>query len=212
MLIKYIKEKEESFIKPNRIFCITSNYLEHIKEMGKEKDKPSIFIKALSSLVQGSPNKIIKIPKPKYGNLLHHEVELVLLIGNGGEIFYGVGLDLTLRDLQKELKEKGKPWFLAKGFELSAPLSNFHSIKDEKKLKITLEVNGRLRQEGSFNEMILKPKEIVNFIENFMPLRKGDIIFTGTPSGIDELKVKDKAIAKLYENNKEITSLKVEII
>jgi len=210
MLIKYLKKKEEILIKPNRIFCLTSNYKEHIKEMGKEKDTASIFIKPLSALIQIEEGKTEKIPKPKFGKLLHHEVEIVLLFLKD-EIGYGVGLDLTLRDLQKEFKEKGKPWFLAKGFDFSAPISTFHSIKDEKNLKIFLYVNDEKRQEGSFKEMILKPREIIKFISNYIPLKEGDIIFTGTPSGIGELKIGDFAESYLYEKDKKITSFRVKI-
>lgn len=211
MFVKYIKDKKEILIKPNRIFCLTSNYSEHIKEMGKEKDISSIFIKPLSSLIVVQEGKIQKIPKPKYANLLHHEVEIVLLYIEE-ELGYGVGLDLTLRDLQKKLKESGKPWFLAKGFDCSAPISNFFEIKNERDLKIHLYVNKEKRQSGSFYQMILKPKEIIKYISNFIPLKEGDIIFTGTPSGIGELKVEDIAEVNLYLKDKKITSFKVKII
>lgn len=211
MFVKYIKDKEETLIKPNRIFCLTSNYGEHIKEMGKEKDTSSIFIKPLSSLIVVEEGKIQKIPKPKYANLLHHEIEIVLLYLEK-EFGYGVGLDLTLRDLQKKLKESGKPWFLAKGFDLSAPISNFFKIKNEKDLKIDLYVNNIKRQSGSFYQMILKPKEIIKFISNYIPLKEGDIIFTGTPSGVQELKVSDEIESFLYLKDKKITSFKVKIV
>lgn len=211
MFVKFIKEKQEIKIKPNRIFCLTSNYGEHIKEMGKEKDSPALFIKPLSALVLAEANKVAKILKPEFAKLLHHEVEITLLF-TGEKIGYGVGLDLTLRDLQKEMKEKGKPWFLAKGFDFSAPLSNFYEIKNEKDLSIKLFVNGVLRQEGSFKEMILKPREIIKFINQFIPLKKGDIIFTGTPSGIGELKKGDIAEAFLFEKEKIKTSFKVKIV
>ncbi len=210
MLIKFVKKTSELSIEPNRIFCLTSNYSEHIKEMGKEKDTPAIFIKPLSALIQIEEDKIEKVPKPKFSKLLHHEIEIILLYLKD-EIGYGVGLDLTLRDLQKELKEKGKPWFLSKGFDFSAPISKFYEIENEKDLKIILNVNGEKRQEGSFSEMILKPKEILKLISNYIPLKEGDIIFTGTPSGIGELKVGDLAEAFLYEKNKKITSFKIKI-
>lgn len=211
MYVKFIKEKEKLLLKPNRIFCLTSNFKEHIKEMGKEKDSPALFIKPLSALVPAEGEKPKKIPKPEFANLLHHEVEIILLYTEN-EIGYGVGLDLTLRDLQKTLKEKGKPWFLSKGFDYSAPVSNFYEIKREKDLKIKLYVNGNLRQEGSFKEMIMKPGEIIKFISSFIPLKKGDIIFTGTPSGIGELKKGDVAEGLLFEKEKKITSIRVKII
>lgn len=210
MFIKYLKKDIEILLEAKRIFCITSNYKEHIKEMGKEKDTPAIFIKPFSALIQIEDGKIEKIPKPKFGKLLHHEVEIVLLYLEEG-IAYAVGIDLTLRDLQKELKEKGKPWFLAKGFDFSAPISNFYSIEDEKDLRIVLNVNGKKRQEGCYKEMVLKPKEIIKFISKYIPLKEGDIIFTGTPAGVDELKVGDLAEAFLYEKEKKITSFKVKI-
>lgn len=211
MFVKFLNKNVESLIELGRIFCITSNYRDHIKEMGKTKETPSIFIKPESSLIQIEEGKIAKIPKPKYGKILHHEVEIVMLYLEN-EINYGVGLDLTLRDVQKKLKEEGKPWFLSKCFDFAAPVSNFYKINNEEKIKIELYVNGNLKQRGTYDEMILKPEEILSFISKFLKIKKGDLIFTGTPAGIGELKKDDLVECFLYENNKKITSFKVKII
>lgn len=191
-----------------KIVCVGRNYAEHAKELGNEiPDKPVLFLKPTSALIY-SGGQIIH---PDYGNELHHEVELVLLIGdtvkkvNKAEaqkaiIGYGVGLDMTLRDVQNELKKKGNPWTLAKCFDTSAVISDFilkkdYQLKPDEKLE--LKVNGVIKQSDTLKSMIFNPAEIVEFISSVMTLEKGDLIFTGTPAGVSSVKRGDKLEAIL---------------
>jgi len=200
--------KEEHTV--GKIVCVGRNYAEHAKELGNEvPDKPVLFLKPASAIIY-SGGEIIH---PEYGNDLHHEVELVLLIGetvkNANKtqaekaiIGYGVGLDMTLRDVQDGLKKKGHPWTLAKCFDTSAVISDFVLKKDyQLKLdeKLELKVNGVTKQSDSLKSMIFNPVEIVEYISSIMTLEKGDLIFTGTPAGVSKVKRGDKLEAKLGE-------------
>jgi len=202
-----IKNSKEEFV-IGKIVCVGRNYAEHAKELGNEvTDKPVVFLKPASSIIYSGENII----HPDYGNELHHEVELVLLIGetiknantSGAEkaiIGYGVGLDMTLRDVQNNLKKKGEPWTLAKCFDTSAVLSDF-VLKNSYKLtlneKISLKVNDQVRQEEFLNKMISTPAELVSYISSVMTLEKGDLIFTGTPSGVSKVNRGDKLFGKI---------------
>jgi len=168
-----------------------------------------LFLKPASALIY-SGGEIIH---PDYGNELHHEVELVLLIGETMKkankpqsekaiIGCGVGLDMTLRDVQDGLKKKGHPWTLAKCFDTSAAISDFvlkndYQLKPDEKLE--LKVNGQLRQSDNLKSMIFNPAEIVEYISSIMKLEKGDLIFTGTPAGVSKVSRGDKLEAKLGE-------------
>ena len=204
-----IKNSKEEFT-ISKIVCVGRNYAEHAKELGNEvPDKPVLFLKPASALIY-SGGEIIH---PDYGNELHHEVELVLLIGetvrkaNKAQsekaiIGYGVGLDMTLRDVQNELKKKGNPWTLAKCFDTSAVISYFvlkkdYQLKPDEKLE--LKVNGVVKQIDSLKSMIFNPAEIVEYISSIMTLEKGDLIFTGTPAGVSRVNRGDKLEAKLGE-------------
>jgi 5-carboxymethyl-2-hydroxymuconate isomerase len=204
-----IKNSKEEFI-VGKIVCVGRNYVEHAKELGNEvPEKPVLFLKPPSALIY-SGGEIIH---PDFGNELHHEVELVLLIGetirkaNKSQaekaiIGYGVGLDMTLRDVQNELKKKGNPWTLAKCFDTSAVISDFvlkkdYQLKSDEKLE--LKVNGVVKQSDTFKSMIFNPAEIVEYISSVMTLEKGDFIFTGTPAGVSKVKRGDKIEAKLGE-------------
>jgi len=193
-----------------KIVCVGRNYAEHAKELGNEvPEKPVLFLKPVSALIY-SGGEIIH---PDYGNELHHEVELVLLIGETTSkankaqsekaiIGYGVGLDMTLRDVQNELKKKGNPWTLAKCFDTSAVISDF-VLKKDYQLKpdetLELKVNGDIRQSDSLKSMIFNPSEIVEYISSIMTLEKGDLIFTGTPAGVSKVDRGDMLEAKLGE-------------
>jgi acylpyruvate hydrolase len=204
-----IKNSKEEFT-IGKIVCVGRNYAEHAKELGNEvPDKPVLFLKPTSALIY-SGGQIIH---PDYGNELHHEVELVLLIGEtvkkAGKaqsekaiIGYGVGLDMTLRDVQNELKKKGNPWTLAKCFDTSAAISDFvfkndYQLKPDEKLE--LKVNGVIKQSDTLKSMIFNPAEIVEYISSVMTLEKGDLIFTGTPAGVSRVNKGDKLEAKLGE-------------
>ena len=200
--------KEEYTI--GKIVCVGRNYVEHVKELGNElPEKPVLFLKPASALIY-SGGEIIH---PDYGNELHHEVELVLLIGEtiknaskteaeNSIIGYGVGLDMTLRDVQNELKKKGHPWTLAKCFDSSAAISDFVLKKDyqlELDEKLELKVNGEVRQSDTLQSLIFNPAEIVEYISSIMTIEKGDLVFTGTPSGVSRVNRGDKLEAKLGE-------------
>jgi len=204
-----IKNSKEEFV-IGKIVCVGRNYSEHAKELGNEvPEKPVLFLKPASALIYSGGDII----HPDYGNELHHEVELVLLIGetvkNANKaqseraiIGYGVGLDMTLRDVQDVLKKKGHPWTLAKCFDTSAVISDFVLKKDyQLKLdeKLELKVNGVIKQSDNIKSLIFNPAEIVEYISSVMILEKGDLIFTGTPAGVSKINRGDKLEAKLGE-------------
>jgi len=204
-----IKNSKEKYT-IGKIVCVGRNYAEHAKELGNDvPDKPVLFLKPASAIIYSGE----KIIHPDFGNELHHEVELVLLIGetvkNASKveaekaiIGYGVGLDMTLRDVQDGLKKKGHPWTLAKCFDTSAVISDVvlkkdYQLKSDEKLE--LKVNGVTKQSDSLKSMIFNPVEIVEYISSVMTLEKGDLIFTGTPAGVSRVKRGDKLKAKLGE-------------
>lgn len=189
---------------PLRVFCIGKNYDEHIKELGgKTPDEPVVFMKPVTSLVaEGEP-----LRHPPYGAELHHEVEAVLLIGQEAKqvepadaLKYiagvTVGLDLTLRDVQARLKKSGHPWELSKAFEQSAPIGRFvpcdASRLDVENWTFECRVNGALRQSGNTRDMLFPVKTLISALSRWWVLRPGDIIYTGTPSGVGPLKPGDR--------------------
>lgn len=202
-----------------KIVCVGRNYVEHIQELGNEQhEKPVIFLKTTSSVIY-SGDKIIY---PSFSKDMHHETELVLLIGstvkNANEIEannaiagYGVGLDMTLRDVQNDLKKKGHPWTIAKCFDSSTVLSEFVSSDDYKlnlNEMISLKVNGEVRQNDQLNKMIFNPVQIVEYISSLMTLEVGDLIFTGTPKGVSKVSLGDVLEAEI--ENIAILNCKVE--
>jgi fumarylpyruvate hydrolase len=182
-----------------RIFCVGRNYAEHAREMGMDPDRepPFFFTKPADAIVPGGGT----IPYPPRTSNLHHEIELVVALGRGGtqistataleHVFgYAVGLDLTRRDLQAEARAQGRPWDTAKGFDRSAPLSPIvpasrsgHPARG----RITLGVNGTLRQQGDLADMIWSVPEIIAELSTLFELAAGDLIFTGTPAGVGPL-------------------------
>ncbi len=182
----------------SRIFCVGKNYRKHIQELQDEDpDQPVIFMKPVSCIVR--PEEKIKFPT--HGTCLHHEVELVVLVGWGGKNIsasharshiagLSLGLDLTLRDVQSSLKKKGLPWEIAKAFDQSAPLGEFVALKnsiDLDAIAFSCEVNGELRQQGNSGQMIYSITKIIQFLSGIWELLPGDIIYTGTPSGVGPL-------------------------
>ncbi|GBD91278.1 fumarylpyruvate hydrolase [bacterium BMS3Abin04] len=199
-----------------KIVCVGRNYAAHAKELGNEVPAfPLIFLKPASVLIHSGEN----IVYPDYSSEMHHEVELVLLIGKtikdaddktSEEAIagYAVGLDMTLRDIQSELKKKGHPWTLAKVFDTSAAVSDFVSKNDyqiQGNEKISLTVNGELRQNSSLSYMIFSAPKIINYISSKMTLEKGDLIFTGTPAGVGSVSRGDKIVAQI-ENISTLTT------
>lgn len=218
--MKYLKFKNSNEeVAIGKMVCVGRNYAAHAKELGNEVPEfPIIFLKPASNVIFSGESVV----HPKYSNELHHEVELVLYIGEdvknatdeeAGKAIHGctVGLDMTLRDLQNEFRKKGDPWTLAKCFDTAAVLGEVvlkkdYSLKGSE--KISLSVNGTLRQNSSIANMIFSPVEIVKYISERMALEKGDLIFTGTPEGVGKVVVGDKIEASL-EN---IDSIKTNII
>lgn len=191
-----------------KIVCVGRNYVEHIHELGNEiSEKPVIFLKTVSSVIYSGETIIY----PSYSNDMHHETELVLLIGENIKnadletaeraiVAYGIGLDMTLRDVQSELKKKGHPWTIAKCFDTSAVLSEFVNKFDHPLTLdefISLKVNGSIKQQDQLNKMIHKPAEVVQYISSLMALEKVDLIFTGTPKGVGKVESGDKLEAEL---------------
>ena len=191
-----------------KIVCVGRNYVEHIHELGNEiSEKPVVFLKTVSSVIFSGDT----IVYPSFSHEMHHETELVLLIGeriknadqNAAEraiIAYGIGLDMTLRDVQSELKKKGHPWTIAKCFDTSTVLSEFITkFSHQLTLNefISLKINGEIRQRDQLNKMIHKPAEVVQYISSLMTLEKGDLIFTGTPKGVSKVVSGDRLEAEL---------------
>ncbi len=179
-----------------RIYCVGRNYAAHAREMGHDPDRdpPFFFAKPADSLV---PNGAA-VPYPVATKNLHPEIELVVALGSGGWnipleeandcIFgYGVGLDMTRRDMQGVAKDMGRPWDLSKGFDNAAPLTAIHRVRDVGIIEsgaISLRVNGELRQEGDLADMIWNVPETINYLSGLIELKPGDLIFTGTPDGV----------------------------
>lgn len=197
-----VKNTNETYA-VGKIICLGQNYLDHIRELNnKIPDRAVIFCKPASSLLEDGG--IIEIPK--YSNDCHHELELALLVGKTGKYIqekdalsylsgYGVALDLTLRDIQKEQKDRGLPWEIAKGFDTSCPISDFtpaENVSHPNNLQLTLKVNGEVRQQGNTAQMMRSIEEIIAEISNFYTLEIGDIILTGTPAGVSRIETGDR--------------------
>jgi 2-keto-4-pentenoate hydratase/2-oxohepta-3-ene-1,7-dioic acid hydratase in catechol pathway len=192
-----------------KIFCLGRNYAEHAREMHDEvPETPVIFLKPPSALLNNGEAILI----PAISREVHHEVELVVALGKGGKriprsraydhvLGYGVGLDMTLRDLQKEAKKKGLPWTVAKGFDTSAPLSEIipaAAIGDPHGVTISCSVNGTVRQQTSTGRMVFRVDQIIEFLSSIFTLEAGDLIFTGTPEGVGEVRAGDTVEAELH--------------
>lgn len=182
----------------HRIYCVGRNYAEHVKEMGGEvgRDPPFFFMKPADAIVLDG-----RFPYPAMSADVHHEIELVVALGEGGKIFgHAVGLDMTRRDLQAAAKKLGRPWDTAKGFDHSAPLSAIvPGVTPLKSGAITLDVNGTRRQTGDISEMIWSVAEIIAELRKLYALKAGDLIFTGTPSGVGAVSKGDMLSAAIAE-------------
>jgi len=188
----------ENIYTAQRVFCIGKNYRAHAMEMNEKiPDSPVIFMKPSSSLLPEGED----IPYHSFSSSFQHEVELVVLIGKKGKNVeisqaaqnisgISLGLDLTLRDIQKQLKEKSMPWERSKAFDDSAPIGKFAEYPgnyDLNDLHFTCSVNGELRQSGYSGNMIFSIPQLISEISKYWQLEPGDLIFTGTPSGIADL-------------------------
>lgn len=192
-----------------RVFCIGRNYADHAREMGATVDAsaPMFFCKPADAVVADGAD----IPYPSATSDLHHEVEMVVALKAGGRdlnaaqatqaIFgYGVGLDLTRRDLQAVAKAKGHPWDVAKAFDHSAPVSALRMASEaslQADTRIRLEVNGSVRQHGRLGDMVHSVADIIVALSTLFELKPGDLIFTGTPAGVTALQRGDVFRAEL---------------
>jgi fumarylpyruvate hydrolase len=183
----------------HRIYCVGRNYEEHAKEMGfSEREAPFFFMKPADAVLAAEPGETVSMPYPTLTNNLHHEVELVVAIGKGGSNIaavdafnhvygYAVGLDMTRRDLQAEMKKQGRPWSIAKGFDHSAPVGPITPAAqavDIANAAITLTVNGAHRQKSVIAKMIWNIAETIEQLSAAWTLQPGDLIYTGTPEGV----------------------------
>ena len=187
-----------------RIYCVGRNYAEHAREMGHDPDRepPFFFMKPADAIVASGS----AIAFPQMTQDLHHEIEMVVAIGKGGadipvekaldHVFgYGVGLDMTRRDLQGEAKKMGRPWEMGKAFDNSAPctaLKPVAMVGHPCKGAIWLRVNGEVRQKGDLSEMIWNVPETIAYLSKLITLRAGDLIMSGTPAGVGPVKRGDK--------------------
>lgn len=178
----------------DKIICLGKNYPDHIREMQEAApEKPVLFIKPASSFLELKDNARVTLPWQR--GPIHHECEVVLKLYKKNVIGLGLGLDLTLRDVQKELKAKGHPWEIAKTFKHSAIVTPMKGVRDLgpdwQETTFSLKVNGEVRQESSLSQAIMKANEIVHYVDQYFPLCDGDLIFTGTPQGVGPLQPND---------------------
>jgi fumarylpyruvate hydrolase len=165
-----------------RILCVGRNYAAHRREMGgDDRDPPFFFAKPADALVLPGSD----VPYPSVTGNLHHEIELVVAIGEAGKVFgHAVGVDLTRRDLQNAAKDKGQPWEAGKAFDHSAPISAIKPGEVDPEAAIEVRVNGAVRQSASIGDMIWSVPEVIVEAGKLWSLAAGDLIFTGTPEGV----------------------------
>ncbi len=186
-----------------KILAIGRNYAAHVKELANERlEEPVIFTKPDTALLRNND----PFYYPNYTKEIHHEVEVVIKINREGKSIapefahkyfeqIGLGIDFTARDLQTKAKTKGLPWALAKGFDHSAPVSEFVPVTqfpDIQNLAFSLKVNGETKQAGNTADMMFKIPEIIAYISSFITLKKGDLLFTGTPEGVGPIQIGDR--------------------
>lgn len=218
--MKYYRFKDEidKEIAIGKLVCLARTYRKHAEEMKTITTKePLIFLKPASSVIFNNQSIII----PNLSKCLHHEVELGVVIGKKCKdisrekalnyvLGYCITLDITARDIQSEAKKKGWPWSIAKGFDTFAPISDIvikKEISDPNNLDIILKVNNKVRQKSNSKFMVYSIERIIEFISNIMTLEPGDLIMTGTPEGVNEIKKGDVLKANLGK----ICSLKVDV-
>jgi fumarylpyruvate hydrolase len=183
----------------HRIYCVGLNYEDHAKEMGHTgREAPFFFMKPADAVLVAGPGTTAVMPYPTLTANLHHEIELVVAIGVGGSNIkasdaakhiygYAVGLDMTRRDLQSEMKKQGRSWCIGKGFEHSAPIGAITpaaQVPDVNTAEIYLQVNGQDRQRSRLTKLIWNIAEIIEQLSTAWTLQSGDLIYTGTPEGV----------------------------
>ena len=201
-----------------KIICIGRNYAEHAKELGNEiPESPVIFMKPDTAVLKKGSDFYI----PEFSDDIHYELEVVLKISKGGKYiqeenadkYYDeicLGIDFTARDLQSELKAKGLPWELSKGFDGSAVISDFYKKVDfdMKNINFSLMKNKEEVQNGNTSLMIFSPEKIIAFVSQYFTLRVGDLIFTGTPKGVG--KVSENDILEAFLEDQKVFDLQIQ--
>lgn len=190
----------------HRIYCVGRNFADHAIEMGHDPNREPPFF------FQKNPDNLVveggEFPYPDASKDVHHELEMVVALGEGGRdipvaraldhVFgYGVGLDMTRRDLQGEAKKLGRPWEVGKAFEHSAPCSALVPAKEighPDKGRVWLEINGKVRQDGDLAQLIWKVPEMISYLSGLFTLRPGDLIFSGTPAGVGAVNRGDRLV------------------
>ncbi len=195
-----------------RVYCVGRNYAEHAKEMGfTGREPPFFFLKPADALLVIAQGATGQMPYPSLTQNLHHEIELVVAIGKGGRnisaaqalshVFgYAVGLDMTRRDLQNDMKKQGRPWCIGKAFDHSAPIGPLvraAQVPDIDKARICLQVNGATQQDSQTSQLIWNIAETIEHLSMAWTLMPGDLIFTGTPEGVGPVKVGDEMVGQI---------------
>ena len=201
-------EGSELVFPVRRVYCVGRNFAAHAIEMGSDPDREPPFF------FQKNPDNLLvsgEFPYPVASNDVHHEIEMVVALKKGGSDIqvetaidhvygYGVGLDMTRRDLQGKAKDTGRPWEVGKAFEASAPCTAIvpaAKIGHPASGAVTLDINGERRQTGDLNQMIWKVPEMISYLSGLFTLAAGDIIFAGTPSGVGPVKRGDKLVGRV---------------
>jgi 2-keto-4-pentenoate hydratase/2-oxohepta-3-ene-1,7-dioic acid hydratase in catechol pathway len=202
---EFLKTDRNLILDPMKIICIGRNYAAHIEELKNEKPgQPVVFLKPDTALIKGGA----PFYYPDFSTNIHHEVELVLKISKEGKYIQpqfahryfeeiGLGIDFTARDLQDQCKAKGLPWEIAKAFNGSAPIGDFKSVSefnDLKNIDFHLEINGEVKQKGNTSLMLFDFATIISYVSQFFTLKKGDLIYTGTPAGVGPVQTGDQLI------------------
>jgi len=204
---------EEARFPVRRVYCIGRNYAAHAREMGHDPDRepPFFFCKPADAVWPAAANQTLDLPYPPKTSDLHYEVELVVAIGKGGANIrvedamdhvygYAVGLDMTRRDRQQDMKDLARPWELGKAFDGSAPISHIVPASragDVEQAPISLHVNGQQKQNGNVNQMIWSIAESISYLSEYFRLEAGDLLFTGTPEGVGPVVTGDLLEARL---------------
>lgn len=204
----------------NDIYCIGRNYVEHARELNNPVPKsPVVFLKPVSSVIYSG----FSIVLPPDSNNVQYETEVVVAIGKEGKNIrvenafefvdgYGIGIDVTARDLQQEAKDKSLPWTISKGFDTFAPISNFvlpDLVDDPGNLSFSLEINDVVCQKGNTADMIFPISVLISRLSDYFTLLPGDLVFTGTPAGVGQLNEGDQLTATLGDK---LSQLKVSVV
>ena len=198
---------DDSEIFPSKVVCIGRNYMDHIAELNNEVPEEMVFFIKPNSAISHS------LVFPKGQNSCHYEAEISFLIEDNKITGVAFGLDITLRETQSKLKEKGLPWERAKAFDKAAVFSNFVSFNgDITKLEIELYINSELKQKGDYSLMINKPEEIIKEARTFLSFEDGDILMSGTPKGVGSFKIGDIFVGKILYNSKVIIEERFEVL